>query len=250
MKNKKRLATLLVLSTLFTGCGSSEKTPMEDYDIIEQDTKNGEGFNELTQVMDVDGESFKLVAVYSCDDNSKRTWRITSDKFLYLNVYTTGLPNDTSVWIDNVHIDTSIKSQYAVMDGIMQDSMDDHVHNSQMLGFPVGNDTHYYGVNLIEGANETFISGFMHGVNGYSRGEVDSKRYTESDLVNDYGVWGNKISVVYDLLVQGPNDKTPRNISVSKDFVVKVTSPTKKKEKDLSFTESKEEIVYIKSRKI
>lgn len=101
--------------------------------------------------------------------------------------------------------------------------MDDHVHSSQMIGFPIGDDTDYFGVMAIEGMNETFIQGTIYGYNGYYNGSIEEKRFTESDYVT-YGVWANKFQIVYDLLVKGPNDYDFRNISVSTDFVVPITT--------------------------
>lgn len=245
-KRKKLMATLFILSTTLTGCfkNEPETTPTENYDVIDQ---TNEGFKTLKQELKVPGEKFKLITEYSCDNDAKRAWRITSDKFLYLKVYTKDLDPNFNVWIDNVHVDTSIKSKYAVMDGILQDTMDDRVHNSQMIGFPIGNHSHYYGVNAIEGSNETFIHGYTYGMSGYTYGEITERRRTESELVNEYGVWGNKIQVVYDLLVQGPNDKTPRNISVCSDFIVKVTNSPKKEKEESSISKQKETaFVYIK----
>ncbi len=226
IKNLKiRVAALtLAASTLFTlsGCVGRELAADEDYDIVQSENNGDDLFMGLTQTLDVPGKSFKLVTEYGCDDASKREWRITSDKFLYFNVYTKGLPEGTEVYIDNIHIDTSIKSKYAVMDGILQDSMDDHVHSSQLIGFPISDTINYYGVNAIEGCNETFIKGSFHGFNGYSSGTIEEARYTESDYL-DCGVYANKIQIVYDLLVKEPNDKDFSNISVSTDFLVPVT---------------------------
>lgn len=224
MKNYKlrkslyAIALAASLSTL-TGCGE-ELAAEEEYDVVNNSESGLE--NGLTQIIDVPGEDFKVIACYSCDSASKREWRITSDKFLYLNIHTQDLEEGTEVYIDNIHIDTSIKSKYAVMDGIIQDSMDDRVHNSLMIGFPIGNETYYYGINAIEGSNADFITGTFYGYNGYHRGEVEQKRYTESDY-KELGVYANKISIVIDLLVKGPNDKEFRNISINSEFLVKIS---------------------------
>lgn len=225
-KISKRLAflslSMMLATTTLSGCGH-ELAPEEEYDMVQQGN-NEDGFGAgLTQKLEVPGETFQLVTEYSCDPTSEREWRVTSDKFLYLKVYTEGLPADTQVYIDNIHIDTSIKSKYAAFDGIIQDSMDDHVHSSQMIGFPIGDDTDYFGVMAIEGMNETFIQGTIYGYNGYYNGSIEEKRFTESDYVT-YGVWANKFQIVYDLLVKGPNDYDFRNISVSTDFVVPITT--------------------------
>lgn len=230
IKNLKvrAIAFTLAATSMFSLAGcvdfGKELAANERYDIVEnpKDDENDLAMG-LTQILDVPGRNFKLVAKYACDDESKREWRITSDKFLYFSVCTDGLLDDTEVYIDNIHIDTSIKSKYAAMDGVIQDSMDDHVHSSQLIGFPVSDNTVYYGVNAIEGCNEKFIKGSFYGFNGYSSGSVSERRYSENDYL-ELGVYANKIQIVYDLLVKGPNDKDFTNISVSTDFLVPITS--------------------------
>lgn len=224
MKNKyKALSIILssvVATTSLTGCDigpQHELAPIENYDTLNDDeAKIGET---LKQELEVPNENFKLICEYTCDPGEEKVWRITGDKFLRLKVYTENLPENYNVYIDNVHIDTSIKSRYATVDGIKQDTMDDRIHNSLMLGFPISDNTSYIGVNAIEGCNESFISGTYFGMQGYSSGSITEKRYTESDY-RELGVYANKISVVYDLLIKGPDDTDYKNISVDTDFIV------------------------------
>ncbi len=225
-KNKLKAGILaIIMATSFTGCAMHEMAADEEYDIVGQ-TNNEDGIDissGLHQSLEVPGEKFTLETDYSFDDTSKRAWRITADKSLYCKVNTKGLPEDTEVYIDNVHIDASIKSKYAVMDGILQDSMDDRIHNSLMLGIPIGDDIDYYNVFAVEGCDKDFIEGSGFGFNGYYSSEVRQERYTEEDYLK-LGVWTNKFQIVYDLLIKTPNDKTPRCVSVKTDFVVPVTS--------------------------
>ncbi|MDD3999978.1 MAG: hypothetical protein PHX62_03690 [Bacilli bacterium] len=241
-KNKKLglKATALICSiTLMslTGCKGRELAPTEEYDIVQQNpiTDNDLLNMGLVQTLDVPGEEFKLVAEFTCDSAAKRSWRITSDKFLYMKLYTQGLPSDVEVYIDNVHIDTSIKSKYAVIDGILQDTMDDRIHNSQMIGFPIGDDICYYGVNAVEGCNHDFIQGTFSGYNGFMTGDLKQRRYTEEDY-KKMGVYANKFQIVIDLLVKGSKDLVPRNVSVATDFLVPVVYETIENEKGRSKT--------------
>ena len=238
--NVRSIAVALATGSILTLCGCSphELAPDEEYDTVSISSGDSSLSAELKQILDVPGQDFKLVTLYSCDNASKREWRITSDKFLYLEVSTQGLPENVEVYIDNVHIDTSIKSKYAVMDGILQDSMDDHVHSSQLVGFPISDNTSYYGVNAIEGSNEQFIQGTLHGYNGYLNGDVSSKRFTEQKYL-ELGVYANKIQVVYDLLVKGPNDKDFSNVSVCSDFLVPVTNLETEVEEEKTYTKGK-----------
>ncbi len=142
---------------------------------------------------------------------------------MYLQVYTECLSAGTEVYIDNVHINASVKSKYAAMDGIVQDMMDNHVHRSQLIGFPIADDIVYYGVDAIEGCNSEFIELTTYGYNGhYGKSVSETKRYIEQQYL-DLGVYANKIQVVYDLLVKGQNDKYFSNVSVKSDFLVPVT---------------------------
>lgn len=233
---KKTKAKLLLLSlslqtALLAGCDvEKEQAPVEDYDILGQGGEESSLETNLIQKIEVPNEAFSLVTEYSCDDTAKKAWRVTSDKVLYMNVKTEGLPQDYEVYIDNVHIDTFIKSKYAVMDSILQDTMDDRIHNSVMMGFPISDNTSYIGVNAIEGQNDTFIKGSFYGMNGYSNGSVEEKRYTEKDYLK-LEVYANKFLIVYDLLVKGPQDKDFRNISVKSEFLVPITVPEKEIQK-------------------
>ena len=239
MNNLKLRATALGLAAIstFSLAGCNERAASEDYDTISQSIGTGE-FNTLTQTLEVPNNNFQLITVYSVNDAAKREWRITSDKSLYLKVYTKGLDPNTKVYIDNIHIDTSIKSDYAIIDGIKQDSMDDHVHSSQMIGFPISDSIFYYGTDTIEGYNQEFIQGSYYAFKGHGSGSIDNKRYTEQDYI-DKGVYGNKFSIVYDLLIKKENEDDYSNVSVYTDFVVKINN-TKKEKKEIEEAKKKD----------
>lgn len=225
-KGKYVLVAAAVVGTIsLTGCSATELSTNNNvsYDTI--DTTDTEALEEgITQVLDVPGEDFKLVVQYKCELQEDERWTVTSDKQLNMEVRTDSLPSDTKVYIDNIHTDTTICSYYPQIDGITQDTMDDRIHNSQMLGFPIGNDTYYYGVDAIEGSNDSFVQSTTYAYTSYyGKSEYKLKRYTESDYL-ELGVYANKFQFVYDLLIQGPNDETPRCVSVNTDFIVNITS--------------------------
>ena len=187
----------------------------EHYDVIDS---QGENVEILPQIVDVPGENFKLVIEYSLDESASKKWTITDNKKIYTKVYTQGLPEGVKVWIDNVHTDTSVVASKDAMNGILQDTMDDRIHNSLMYGFPISDTTCFYGVNIIEGQNDTFISGSYRGFKNYSSGEISEQRYTEEDYLEE-GVYGNMISSVYGLLIQVGNNE-PYGVDVLSDIVV------------------------------
>ena len=200
---KKVGAVLVVGAMVFTLTGCMEREVSTNantsYDVI--DTTSNEALeNGITQIIDVPGESFKLVVNYQCELQEDERWTVTSDKQINTEIRTDGLPAGTQVYIDNVHTDTTICSYYPQVDGVTQDTMDDRIHNAQMLGFPVSDSNAYVGINQIEGQNETFISGFVHGYNGYSSGSISEKRFLESDYL-EKAVYANKITSIIDLII-------------------------------------------------
>ena len=200
---KKVGAVLVVGAMVFTLTGCMEREVSTNantsYDVI--DTTSNEALEKgITQIIDVPGESFKLVVNYQCELQEDERWTVTSDKQINTEIRTDGLPAGTQVYIDNVHTDTTICSYYPQVDGVTQDTMDDRIHNAQMLGFPISDSNAYVGINQIEGQNETFISGFVHGYNGYSSGSVSEKRFLESDYL-EKAVYANKITSIIDLII-------------------------------------------------
>lgn len=201
-KGKCVLVTGMIGATiLLSGCGAREVSTNSgtQYDVI--DTTSDEALEQgITQIKEIPGQDFNLVIDYKCELEDGERWTVTSDKNLTMEIRTDGCPEGVEVYIDNIHTDTTICSYYPQVDGITQDTMDDRVHNSLMLGFPIADDNSYIGTNKIEGQNETFIQGFVHGYSGYTSGSVTEKRFLESDYL-DKGVNANKIGSVIDLII-------------------------------------------------
>ena len=150
-------------------------------------------------------------------------WTITDDKDIVMEINTENLSDGT--YIDNIHTDTEIVSYSPYSNGGLQDTMDDRIHNSLMLGFPISNDESYVGVNHIEGQNDTFISGYSYGGNGYSSGSISQRRRLESEYLES-GVYANEISSVIDLIIVDENNVTSC-VSVNSDISVPVWPFTK-----------------------
>ena len=214
------LMTVAVVGTL-SGCIERELATNTNvsYDII--DTMDTEALkNGLQQIIEVPGENFKLVVEYKCELQEGERWIVTSDKKINMEIRTDGVDDTTTkVYIDNIHTDTTICSRFPTVDGITQDSMDDRIHNSLMLGFPIADDVSYVGINQIEGQNQTFISGAYMGFNGYSSGSVSEKRYKESDYL-ERGVYANKITSTIDLIIVKGDQK--RTVSVPSEVQISV----------------------------
>lgn len=239
IRNPKKLrATLgltIALTTMtLTGCKEDVYVPAaeEKYDILDLETRF------LKQELTVPEEEFKLVIEYIPGEEVD-SWTVTDNKELYTKVYTEGLPADTKVWIDNIHTDVSLIASKGTMNGITQDSMDDRIHNSLMYGFPISDTTTFYGDTKIEGENSTFITGSSYGFNGYYSGTITERRHSEKEFLEE-GVYANKISSAYGLLIQkGENE--PYGKDVSADIAVLVDN-------EVTMIEDGEKTTYIFKR--
>ena len=202
----------------------------EDASISKQIKKMPDAFtdNILTQTLPVDDENFSLIATYDTGNYPTDSWEITSAKSISMEVKTSELPEGTEVFIDNVHIDSSILSLEPEFNSIPTDSMDDNTHTSMYPGFPISGNIGYYGIFSMDGYSETLISGYNRGYYlkrfgyGSSRGSIKEARVTEDDLKESY-VYGNKFQIVYDLWIKKPDNQYPYMRSVISEFIIPTT---------------------------
>lgn len=229
-KNRlKAMALATVMMTSLSGCISRELSDnYSNYDVIDTNLNDDNELQKgIKQVLDVNGEDFKLVIEYRVPNTE---WRITDNKNLFMTIYTQGLVGK-KVYIDNIHMDTSIVSTKPNFNGIKQDTLDDRIHNSLMLGFPISDTNTYYGKNEIEGQNSEFIEGYSYGYAGYSGGSVYQKRRLESDYL-EAGVYANKIDGVIGLIVEDQETGELRGVDVDTALIVRVNNTITFEEKD------------------
>ena len=236
MNGKGRLiAAVSCIVICLTGCAteladvakkdtmtSSSQIEVRESDLFYQTIGEFRG-DTLTMQTDVPGESFQLETVFSTDDYSVENWKTTDVKTLNLCAYTDGLPAGTEVYIDNVHIDSVIKSIYAAFDALPIDSMDDRTHTSMYPGFPISDRLKYRGVFAIGGYSETLIHGYSYGYrlknSGVSSGYIEESRITEKRLQNS-AVYANMFQIVWDLWIQKPGEPNPYMTSVKTEFLI------------------------------
>lgn len=234
-KNIGKLNAILglsfVLGTSLTGCKSSQTLTDDVTEIYTTIDSNENGIKETEpQIVNIEGEDFKLEVKYYLDKEDSKDWHITSNKELFVEASIKGMPEDTKIWIDNVHTDTYIIATTEAMNGIKQDSMDDHSHNTEILGFPISDTVKYHGIIEIEGQDKDFIQGSSYGFNGYSNGTINQRRYSESEYL-EKTVYANEIISVFDLWVQkGENE--PYITGAKSRVVVIVDNEVTKIEKD------------------
>ena len=243
MKNyfeKRRLIALVLTASLslpLAGCKAEEVgSDKSGIDMIDTNLlQDGDNLSVgITQRNDVNGEDFKLIINYICGDGNE--WRITDTKHLYMSVITDGLSKDTEVYIDNIHTDTSIVSTKAIYNGILQDTMDDRIHNSVMLGFPISDESGYFGCNVIEGQNSEFIQGWAYGTQYGNSGSIETSRRLESDFLSN-GVYANQIDTVIDLIIVDKKTGETKIVSVYSSLLIRINNR-------ITFIENGKEVTY------
>lgn len=200
----------------FAGCIEEDRVAVPDYlPILINDLESGE------LIIENEVEDFILVAKYSTDYDATK-WRITDSKTLLMQVFIEDLPENATIMIEHMHTDISLKSKYEGMDGMLQDSMDDKLHTGDQLGFWVTEDYPYENIFAIEGYSQTLIDGWGWMIGSYGSMNIKEERLTENNLKTDGGVYGNKVQVVYDVLIKYEGEQYYHTRSIVNEFLIPI----------------------------
>lgn len=147
---------------------------------------------------------------YSINTNLP-VWRITDNKAIDIKLSVLDDPKNATILIEHLHIDCFIESTKKYFDGVLQDSMDDHIHEGNQAGFFVNENYSYYETFSIEGFNPEFVEQIIIACQMYYGYAVhNSERpvtISEEKLINDYGVYGTSFIFVYDVLIKYPSEE-------------------------------------------
>lgn len=197
-----RIAIGLSLSVILLACSDdpepSPRTAVEEgLDQLTSELDDGI----LSQINEMTGEQVTLEMQYRTDYDVA-SWHITDSKTIAFSARLQGEPPaGATVLIENVHVDVALDARRAGVDGLLQDSMDDHLHTGTEAGFLVTAAYPYEEVFAIEGFSETLISGWGFVSGGTGNSEVEEERLTEQHLRESGLVEASKITFVYDVLI-------------------------------------------------
>lgn len=216
---------LLLIPLTLIGCDTPEAAPTsKEYEVLDNDLAEGS----LSVDHYIPGEQLVFTTRYSTSYDATE-WHITDSKALNISATISPISDSeaytATVLIDNVHIDATITSQYALMNGVLQDTMDDHLHTGDQAGFLISPEYNYENIFVIEGYTEYLIEGWAYYNGSYGYADLTQTRLTEDNLVNRGGVNGNKFSIVYDLLIRYEGEEYFHTRSVIDEFIVPVSSP-------------------------
>lgn len=219
----KRILSLVLIICIgafcLTGCELPEpETVSKDETLPVLDQLSG---NNLEQTHTVEG--FEFVTTYNTGEYDLSKWRVTDSKVINMTAQVNNVPQGATVLIEHVHIDMSLKSTNPQLDGLTQDSMDDSYHGTSQDGFLVNNKYKYENKFAIEGFSKDLIDGWSFTCGSYGSGYISQERLTEKNLVQYGNVYGNKMQVVYDILVKYAGEEHYHVVSVLDEFLIPVT---------------------------
>lgn len=192
----------------------SEETELDSLELMKGTT--------LTQELEVPGEEFKLVIDYDTGRYDFSNWRITSNKYINMSAYVKNLPEGTTVMIDHMHVDISLQSTLAQVDGMLQDSMDNSYNGTSQDGYYIDENYRYRNNFIIEGYSQTLINGWGFVCGNYGNINLSENRLTEKSLVQKGEVYANKVQVEYKLLVKNAGEQYFHNTAVVSEFSIPV----------------------------
>lgn len=201
------------------GCGQ-EDNAVSPHDKTRECLKSGINGQELVHVLPVPGENFSIKATYSTDYDTA-SWKITDTKTLDIKEELVPAPDAKApeVLVEHLHVDASVKAKKSGVNGLQQDSMDDHLHTGTQAGFLITPDYPYTEKFVIQGYSENLTSGWGFMVGGYGSLDIEEKRLTEGNL-RDQGAIGTEIQMVTDLLMKNDKDAAYHKTVIGDDFIV------------------------------
>ncbi|CDE15124.1 putative uncharacterized protein [Clostridium sp. CAG:470] len=210
------LSLAIALTLSLAGCG--EETVVKEENLEELNPLRG---NTLEKTHELEG--FQFITTYDTGSYDLSRWRITDSKVVNMTAKVSGAPEGATVLIEHVHIDMSLKSTSAQLDGLSQDNMDDSYHGTSQDGFFISEKYPYQNQFAIEGYSKDLIDGWTFVCGEYGTGSVSQKRLTENSLVQDGNVYANKMQVVYDILIKYADEEYYHVVSVLDEFLIPVT---------------------------
>ena len=217
---KTLLATGAALGAVtLSACGgeSEDATPPRHIECLSNDLAG----RSLQRTMEVPGENFTVTASYSTDYNVNQ-WKITDSKTLDIKLEVTPTNSETlpTVLVENLHADAAIYAPGKQgINGLKQDTFDDHLHAGDQPGFLVSPEHPYTEEFVIEGYSETLLNAWGSMYSGYGAFSAEEKRLTEKELL-EQGAKGEKFNLVVDLLMKNATETYFHKEVVDDEFVV------------------------------
>lgn len=231
------MAVILILTAGSCSDQASLRTTTER-EMVTLDLVNDMAGDKATNTFTWADEDFDFVTKYSTDYDVE-SWKITDSKSLKMEASIIARDPSIRVYVAKVHIDIGLLAGFersedmdnsswqkyqdraAQLNGITQDSMDHHFQSDVQPGFSLNSGHSYENVFAIEGFSKDIIEGWGYYTAWYGYTTMEQSRLTEDNLIK-HGVYGNKVQIVYDLLIKDPNDEDYHIRSVEEELFIPI----------------------------
>jgi hypothetical protein len=218
-------AVTAAAALLLTACpgDADDKPAQSNHDQKLSSLGNDLDGRTLTVPHAIQADDLTVTTTFSTEYNTK-DWQITSNKTLNIQLTVTpgASAGKTQVLVEHMHADVSILADNETLNGWVQDSMDSSIHGGTQPGFEVSQAHPYSMAFSIEGLSQTMIDGWGYAVGEYGAMEISEKRLTETNLRDKGKAKGNKIVVVWVLLIKSEGTQNYHEISITDEFTVPV----------------------------
>lgn len=151
-------------------------------------------------------------------------WTILKNKDILIDLQVTSNPDNVLMWIEHMHADCFIESEWTFVDDWMQDSMDDSYHGTDSPGFFI-NETYSYSETFsVQGRTTELMYYYDYYYEYFDFSYTGNTRFSEENLRKAGRCYGVSFYLVYDIVFRGSNEPADHisKFVIEDNFIVNV----------------------------
>lgn len=152
------------------------------------------------------------------------TWAIVKNKDILIDLQVSSNPNNVLLWIEHMHVDCFVESEWTFVDDWIQDTMDDKYHGDDSPGFFI-NETYSYSETFsVQGRSSELMYYYDYYYEYFDFSYTGNTRFSEENLRRAGRCYGVSFYVVYDIVFRGRNEPSDRisKFVIEDNFIVNV----------------------------
>jgi hypothetical protein len=151
-------------------------------------------------------------------------WAITKNKDILIDLQVSENPNNVLLWVEHMHVDCFVESEWTFVDDWIQDTMDDSYHGTDSPGFFI-NDTFSYSETFsVQGRTPELMYYYDYYYEYFDFSYTGNTLFSEENLRKAGRCYGVSFYVVYDVVLRGQNEPSDRitKFVIEDNFIVNV----------------------------
>lgn len=151
-------------------------------------------------------------------------WAITKNKDILIDLKVTDNPNNLLLWIEHMHVDCFVESEWTFVDDWIQDTMDDSYHGANSPGFFINESLSYSETFSVQGRSAELMYYYDYYYTYFDFSYTGNTLFSEENLRKAGRCYGVSFYVVYDVVFRGfsePADRISKFV-IEDNFIVNV----------------------------